>query len=167
MRFSSITPMFYLACVFFGYGNLQSSLPRESILSQNTQKKLNTESELFKPRFFNPYKGFMSESKCRRLIHEAGLPTFPRPEDIPKSYRVKLSEKPGGIKYVHPKDEGTYVRIMPGKMHSKNPCQQKPYVNQRIHGKSLDKQGNTASNKSAKSHIPLGEFIYREAGNNL
>ena len=60
-------------------------------------------------------------------------------EGTPKNHKVKLTDKPGGMKYVHLQDEGTYVRIMPGKVHSRNLCQQKPYVNQRINGRSLDK----------------------------
>ncbi|GAB4194268.1 MAG: hypothetical protein Tsb0015_17260 [Simkaniaceae bacterium] len=108
----------------------------------------------------------MSEMEAKKLIHQAGIQTFPRPDGIPKNFKVKLSDKPGGMKYVHPQDEGTYIRIMPGKAHSQNPCQQKPYVNQRIHGKSLDKHGNIVSNKSKEAHIPLEEFVYREMGKN-
>jgi tetratricopeptide (TPR) repeat protein len=112
-----------------------------------------------------PHQGiYMSESQIRELIGSTGIPTFVRPKGIPENYRVKLSDKPGGIKYVHPTDEGTYIRIMPGKPHSKNPSQQKPYVNQRINGKSIDKHGNIVSNKSEEAHIPIEEFIYREIG---
>ena len=50
---------------------------------------------------------------------------------------------------------------MPGKPHSQNPSQQKPYVNHRINGKSLDKFGNFVPNKSAEAHIPIEEFVYR------
>ncbi len=70
------------------------------------------------------------------------------------------------MKYVHPNDEGTYIRIMPGKPHSKNPSQQKPYVNHRINGKSFDKHGNIVANRSEEAHIPLEEYIYREMRNN-
>lgn len=66
------------------------------------------------------------------------------------------------MKYMHPKDTGTYVRIMPGKPHSPFPYQQKPYVNQRIHGKSVDKHGNIVLNDCLESHIPLEEFIYKD-----
>lgn len=69
------------------------------------------------------------------------------------------------MKYVHPVDEGTYVRVMPGKAHSPNPNQQKPYVNHRINGQSLDKYGNIVPNKSEGAHIPLEEFIYKEVRN--
>jgi tetratricopeptide (TPR) repeat protein len=113
------------------------------------------------------YQGiYMSESQARELIHATGLPTFLRPKGIPENYRIKLSDKPGGIKYVHPTDEGTYIRIMPGKAHSKNPRQQRPYVNHRINGKSLDKHGNIVSNKSEEAHIFLDEFVYKDVGTN-
>ncbi len=65
--------------------------------------------------FLKPYREFMSETQCRELIHATGIPTFLRPKGIPENFRIKLSDKPGGIKYVHPTDEGTYIRIMPGK----------------------------------------------------
>ena len=112
-----------------------------------------------------PYQGqYMSESQARELIQAAGIPTFPRPNGIPENYRVKLSDKPGGIKYVHPTNEGTYIRVMPGKLHSSNPSQQRPYVNQRVNGKSLDKHGNIISNRSEEAHIALEEFVYKEIG---
>lgn len=109
-----------------------------------------------------PYQGaYIPESQARELIHAAGIPTFARPKGIPESYRIKLSEKPGGIKYVHPTDEGTYIRIMPGKAHSPFPLQREPYVNHRIHGKSIDKHGNIVPNDSPGAHIPLHEFVYK------
>ena len=104
----------------------------------------------------------MPESQIRELIHSTDIPTFARPKGIPENYRIKLSDKPGGVKYVHPIDEGTYIRIMPGKPHSKNPSQERPYVIQRINGKSLDKHGNIVSKKSEEAHIPIEEFIYKE-----
>ncbi len=110
-----------------------------------------------------PHQGiYMPESKVRELIHTTGIPTFSRPKGIPENYRIKLSEKPGGMKYVHPTDEGTYIRIMPGKVHSPFPLQREPYVNQRKHGRSIDKHGNIVPNDSPEAHIPLHEYIYRE-----
>lgn len=111
--------------------------------------------------FLKPYKGqYLSEIQARELIHQTGIKTFPRPQGIPENFRVKLSDKGAGIKYVHPEDEGTYVRIMPGKPHSSNPYQQKPYVNRRIDGNSLDKFGNIVDNSSPEAHILIEEFIY-------
>ena len=40
---------------------------------------------------------------------------------------------------------------MPRKTHIKNPRQQKPYINQRINGKSFSKNGNESLNKSNNS----------------
>jgi hypothetical protein len=109
-----------------------------------------------------PHQGiYMSESQVRDLIHATGIPTFPRPKGIPENYRIKLADKPGGMKYVHPTNEGTYVRIMPGKAHSLFPLQREPYVNQRIHGKSVDKHGNIVPNDSPEAHIPFHEYVYR------
>lgn len=137
------------------YGHLDLSMQESIKLFEKAEIKL------------KPHQGiYMSESRIRELIHEAGIPTFPRPKGIPENYRIKLSDKPGGMKYVHPNDEGTYVRIMPGKSHSQNPSQQKPYVNHRINGISLDKHGNIVSNKSTEAHILLEEFVYREIKNN-
>lgn len=48
----------------------------------------------------------MPESQVRELIYTTGIPTFARPKGIPKGYRIKLLEKPGSIKYVHPTDDG-------------------------------------------------------------
>ncbi len=147
-------------------GKLETTLQKEfNHLSLSMQESV----ELFQKaeEKLKPFHGrYMPESEVKELIHTTGIPTFSRPKGIPQNYKVKLADKPGGMKYVHPHDEGTYVRIMPGKVHSKNPCQQKSYVNQRIHGKSLDKHGNIVSNKSAEAHIPLEEFIYRELGKN-
>jgi hypothetical protein len=109
-----------------------------------------------------PYLGlYISEAQARELIQASGIPTFPRPQGVPESYRIKLSDKGAGMKYVHPSDEGTYIRVMPGMAHSKNLSQQRPYVNQRIHGNSVDKHGNIVSSKAGEAHIPLEEFIYR------
>lgn len=104
----------------------------------------------------------MPESRVRELIHTTGLPTLPKPKGIPENYLVMISDKGAGMKYVHPQDAGTYVRIMPGKPHSSFPYQQKPYVNQRVHGKSVDKHGNLVLNDAPDAHIHIEEFIFRE-----
>ena len=104
----------------------------------------------------------MPEGAARELIHQVGIPTFPRPEGIPKDFLVSISGKGAGMKYVHPTNEHTYVRIMPGKPHSSFSYQQRPYVNQRINGRSLDKNGKVILNDFPEAHMPLEEFIYRE-----
>ena len=113
--------------------------------------------------FLEPYsKGFMSETQAKELIRQAGIQTFSRPEGIPESFRVKLSNNGAGMKYVHPKNDQTYVRVMPGKPHSPFPNQQKPYVVQMKDGKTFDKFGNVVLSNSPEAHIPLEEFIYRD-----
>jgi hypothetical protein len=120
--------------------------------------------ELFKKSkdFLKPYtKEFMPEIQCRELIHKTGIPTFPRPKGIPENFKIKISNKGSGMKYIHPENEGTYIRVMPGKPHSPNFYQQKPYINRRIDGKSLDKFGNIVENASPEAHISIEDFIYK------
>jgi tetratricopeptide (TPR) repeat protein len=114
--------------------------------------------------FLKPYSGkFMPENQVRELIQQAGIPTFPRPKGTPENFRVKLSEKPGGMKYIHPEHTHESIRVMPGKPHSPNPHQQKPYVVHMRDGKALDKYGYPVIDISApEAHIPLEEFVYRK-----
>ena len=52
---------------------------------------------------------------------------------------------------------------MPGKPHSSNPAQQKPYVIQKIDKHTaVDNQGNGVSPTSPAAHIPLDEYIYQQ-----
>lgn len=113
--------------------------------------------ELLKPYL----KKTMPESRVRELIQEMGIPTFPRPNGIPDNYLIMISDKGAGMKYVDPLDPGSYIRVMPGKPHSSFSYQQKPYVNQRINGKSVDKHGNIVLNDSPEAHILIEEFIYK------
>jgi tetratricopeptide (TPR) repeat protein len=103
---------------------------------------------------------FMPEMEVRENIHEAGVRTFPRPMGIPDNFRVKLSKKSGGMEYVHPTNVHTRVRVMPGNPYSENPCQQKPYVIQKVDGMALDRYGNFVSTDAPEAHIPLEEFVY-------
>ena len=112
-------------------------------------------------KILKPHKGFMTEAEAKHLIQQTGIETFPRPRGIPDNYRVKLSNTGAGLKYIHPTDEGTYIRVMPGKPHSTNPCQQKPYINWRVNGKSVDKFGNFVENDSPAAHIPLDNFNHK------
>jgi len=110
--------------------------------------------------FLKPYREFMPEAKCRELIHNTGLPTFPRPSSIPKNFRVKVSNKGAGMVYFHPEHTHTSIRVMPGKPHSPWPYQQKPYVVQTKNGKSLDKSGNIVARDAPEAHIPIEEFVF-------
>ncbi len=121
--------------------------------------------ELFEKaeEILKPYAGkYLPESQIRELIHKAGLQPISRPMGIPENFRIKLSDKPGGIKYVHPEHTHESIRIMPGKPHSPNPLQQKPYVVHMRDGKALDRYGNLVDLSSSEAHIPLEEYIYRK-----
>jgi len=145
-------------------GTLETTITNayEQILKEPAKR---TSIELYKDaaRMLKPYQGkYMPEMDIRALIESAGIRTFPRPKGIPDNFRVKLSKKGAGMKYVHPTDTGTYVRVMPGKPHSPFPYQHRPYVNQRVKGKSLDKYGNVVLNESPESHILLEEFVFKD-----
>ena len=91
-----------------------------------------------------------------------GIPTFPRPKGIPENFLVMVSDKGAGMEYVHPTNTHIRIRVMPGKSHSPNPSQQKPYVIQQKSGLAFDKYGNLILPEKSAAHIPLEEFIYRE-----
>lgn len=111
--------------------------------------------------FLEPYcKGFLPETQARELIHQTGIRTFSRPAGLPENFVVRVTHRGAGMEYVHPTNSHIRVRIMPGKPHSPNPSQQKPYVIYRKHGKILDKFGNAVEASSPEAHIPLDEFIY-------
>jgi len=105
----------------------------------------------------------MSESQARELIHQTGVKTFPRPPGIPENFRIQISDRGAGIKYLHPKHTHTSIRVMPGKPHSPFPYQQNPYVIHMKDGKCIDKFGNNLLNGDApEAHIPYNEFVYRD-----
>ena len=130
------------------YGHLRLPMQESIKLFDNAQK------------FLKPYKGFMPETQVRELIQKTGIPTFPRPKGIPDNFRVKLSSNGVGMKYVHPTNEQTYIRGMPGKPHSKYPHHQKPYVVQMKNGMTLDKSGNVVLREAPEAHIPIEEFVF-------
>ncbi len=112
--------------------------------------------------FLKPYKDFMPETQCKDLIYKTGVPTFPKPANIPENFRVRISDKGAGLIYMHPEHTHTSIRVMPGKPHSPLPYQQKPYVIHMKDGKALDKFGNKLSSKELpEAHIPYDEFVYR------
>ena len=110
-----------------------------------------------------PYvKKPMPEIHVRNLMHQTGIPTFPKPSGIPENYLVRITEKGAGMEYIHPTKKDFSIRVMPGKSHSPNLLQQKPYVIQIIDNKAVDIHGNLVSPKSPEAHIPLSEFNYIE-----
>lgn len=105
-------------------------------------------------------KKFLPESEVRNILKSVGLKTYPRPKGIPADYLVRVSSQGGGIMYVHPKDKGTYIRVMPGKPHAKWSSQREPYVINQRNGNKLDKYGKKVINNLEDAHIPLEEFRY-------
>ncbi len=149
-------------------GQLKQAGKLEGAIANNLERIANNPAlreshELFKnaQKFLKPYtKEFMSEAKCRDLIHESGIPTFPRPENIPENFRIKISDKGAGMLYVHSEHTRTSIRVMPGKPHSPFPHQQKPYIIQTKDGNIIDKLGNIVESSSPEAHISLDNFVY-------
>jgi hypothetical protein len=108
----------------------------------------------------------MPEFKVRELIHETGIPTFPRPVGIPEDFLVMISDKGAGMEYVHPTNSHFRVRVMPGKPHSSNPSQQNPYVVQQTDKGTLDITGNYGSSAAPEAHIPIEKFTYKDPNGN-
>ena len=133
------------------YDHLSLSMQESVALQKNARDAL-------KPYVKKP----MPEIKVRELIHETGMPTFPRPKGIPEYFLVMVADRGAGMEYVHPTNTHIRIRVMPGKPHSSNPSQQKPYVVQQKSGKAFDKQGDLIQPEKPEAHIPLEEFIYRE-----
>ncbi|PCI92331.1 hypothetical protein COB11_07625, partial [Candidatus Aerophobetes bacterium] len=115
----------------------------------------------FSDHFVKIRRKGLSEEALKGEIEKYGIRTFPKPKGIPGDYIAEFSDKGAGIKYVNPKDSGTYVRVMPGKPHSPWPHQRKPYICEKKYGKSLDKYGNSVKRKSREAHIPINDYIYR------
>lgn len=104
----------------------------------------------------------LPEYRVRELIEQSGIPTFPRPTGIPDNYLVMISGKGAGMIYMHPENSHLSVRIMPGKPHSINPKQRKPYAIQMKNGKAYNEFGELISGSDPEAHIPLEKFVYRE-----
>jgi len=146
------------AAVAKSYDGLSGALQESYALYDKAQEAL-------KPFTKKP----LPEFTVRELIHEAGLPTFPRPKGIPENYLVMISRAGAGMEYVHPKNANIRVRVMPGKPHSPNPYQQKPYVIHQKNGQFLDKNGGSLNvngmqftRNSPEVHISIEDFLYVE-----
>jgi len=111
----------------------------------------------------NPYINTpMPETEIRNLIHQYGIPTFDRPVGIPVNFLVRITEKGAGMEYLDPNMPKTSIRVMPGKPHSPNLCQQEPYVILTKEGKTYDKFGNVVPRDAQDAHIPFCEFTYKD-----
>ena len=107
----------------------------------------------------------MSEAKIRGILYKHDIHPPARLKGVPSYYEVEFSKKGGGIKFVDPTNRSACVRVMPRKPHSKNPCQQRPYIKQQINGNTFDKHGKIAKegHPPETSHMSPEEFVYREA----
>ncbi|MCF7806703.1 MAG: hypothetical protein K9M07_05015 [Simkaniaceae bacterium] len=104
----------------------------------------------------------LNETQVRKILHGAGFKTFPRPKGVPNNWVVKIADKSGGMEYLHPSNQHASVRVMPGKSHSPNLNQQKPYIVQKKDGKAFDEYGNLVNQNAAGAHISFDDFVYRE-----
>ena len=104
----------------------------------------------------------LHEQVVRSYIHKTGISTFFKPENIPKNYLVRVTERGAGMEYFHPTNTHLKVRVMPGKSHSPFPHQQRPYVIQMKDGKAFNKKGKLIEKNKAEAHIPLEEYTYRK-----
>jgi len=114
------------------------------------------------------YKAFqgqtLSELQARRILHQAGFKTFPKPKRIPKNTTVKISKKNGGMVYMKAgtrEDQCILIRVMPGNPKSPNRLQQKPYVIQRKGNKAISKNGTLVTKNAEEAHIPLSEYKFK------
>lgn len=110
-------------------------------------------------------KGFLNEAykeeAIRSTLHKLKIPTFPRPKGIPAHFVVRFSKKGAGIKYVSLEKPFTQIRVMPGKLHSPNKWQQRPYI---VHSNDkfcYDKFGKIVAADSKAAHIPITEFKFK------
>lgn len=113
------------------------------------------------------YKTFrkqqLSEFQVRKILHQAGFKTFPRPKGIPQNWTVKISRNGGGMRYVSSANEQFEVRIMPGNPDAKWPSQKQPYVVHKTDCGWLSKEGIIyQSNQSPEIHIPLKEYDFNK-----
>ncbi|NGX46044.1 MAG: hypothetical protein K940chlam2_01226 [Chlamydiae bacterium] len=121
----------------------------------------------------NLYKAFrnqnLSELQLRRILHQAGYKTFPRPKGIPEGWATQISKNGGGMRYqlgaldkVGDMTLKVEVRVMPGNPSAKWPSQRRPYAKHSVDGKYLDKYGNTVPKEAAEAHIPLDEYNFEK-----
>ena len=103
----------------------------------------------------------MLAAKVREEIDAQGVPTFPRPKGIPENDVGMISKNGVGMKYVHPTNSKIEIRVMPGKPHSIYPCQQKPYVIQKLGEEAVDCWGKRVHPHAPEAHVSLNEFVYR------
>ena len=103
----------------------------------------------------------LSEYQIRKILHGAGYSTYPKPIGIPDNWKVEITKKGGGMKYINPENKHEFIRIQPGNPGSSNSVQKKPYIIHQKAGKAIDKNGNLVSRESVDAHVPLNEFRFK------
>lgn len=144
----------------------EEGIAKQQILEKSSKLQLTREEAIKKVKsdqeFLQSFKGRqLDETTVRRILHESGYVTFPRPKGMPSNFSVQFSEKGCGIIYFDPKNPNFHdLRVMPGSTISPNPYQQKPYVKYKKDGQYRDKNGNVVSGNSKEAHIPIEEFDF-------
>jgi hypothetical protein len=85
-----------------------------------------------------------------------------RPGGIPRHRIAKPTMKGSGIRYINPGNRHDLVRVMPGDPTSPHPAQQRPYGKRMKDGSAYDAAGRRVDPRSAKAHIPLRDFRFKE-----
>jgi hypothetical protein len=75
-------------------------------------------------------------------------------------YKVRISYAGAGMVYVHPLDESTYARVMPGRAHSPHGVLKMPYVVHVEQGRTMNQSGCIVSKNTSNSYIPYEDFEY-------
>jgi SPP1 gp7 family putative phage head morphogenesis protein len=86
---------------------------------------------------------------------------FRRPRGVPKDWVREPAKKGEGVKYVHPNDRGTYIKIQKARPNSSNVGQKIDNIRWQKNGKTLDKNGKIVPKQSEESHIPVKDFKFR------
>ena len=82
---------------------------------------------------------------------------------VPSRFKVKASNKGGGIRFIDPKNKQNEIRMMSGNPKSPHVSQQSAYVKYRHNGTYYDVNGNAIKSaagggRSGAAHIPLKDY---------
>ena len=105
---------------------------------------------------------FYPEQEVRNHLQKMGYQIPEKPVTIPEHFLTCFSKKGCGISYHDPKNPNyNYVRIMPGKPHSPNPKQQKPYIIHMKNGQAINEKGEKFNSEDPKAHLDVKDFIFQ------
>ncbi len=105
-------------------------------------------------------RGIMGEVR-KRLARRRDERLFRRPEGVPRDWVREPARKGEGVKYVHPNDRGTYVKIQKARPNSSQAGQKVDNVRWQKNGRSLNENGNIVSKQSEEAHIPTKDFKFK------